>query len=158
MLPAVAADAVIAIRHRTAEDTQREVSVNCTLDDGVRGSALGLRPVQPNVGLRVAGRPLIQHRSQVLIHALLGQVGLQHAHDHDAVLGGEVLDVLGHQRSILPSGCGGDLPVRAGVHPEVADMHRVMTALDEPRAGTGREHLVDEKSHDAMRRARCSAS
>jgi len=102
--------------------------------------------------------PLIQHRGQVLVHALLGQVGLEHAHDHEVVLGGEVLDVLGHQHPVLPSRGRGDLPVRAGIHSEVADMHRVVTAFDEPRAGTWREHLVDEKPHDAMRRARCSAS
>ena len=55
---------------------------------------------------------------------------------HDAVLGGDVLDALGHQRPIIP-GCGcGDLPVRAGVHAEVANMYAVVAAFDELPAGS----------------------
>jgi len=43
----------------------------------------------------------------------------------------------------------GDLPVRAGIHSEITDMHRVVTAFDEPRVDTWREHLVIGLAHRA---------
>jgi hypothetical protein len=57
----------------------------------------------------------MENPSEVFGHAPARQTGLQDAHDHEIVLAGEVLDVLGDQHPLLLSCCRRHLSIRSSI-------------------------------------------
>src|SRR5579863_4976674 len=85
-------------------------------------------PVRAEVGVGMLPRPLVENLGERDgLSASRGQVLLQHEHQYDVALGGEVCDILGHDRPGFTTGDRSHVRVFGCSKTDLGDMDRVMT-------------------------------
>jgi len=121
---------------------------------------LGLRrwPVRTEVRVGMLLRPAVENLGECgCLSISCGQVLLEREYEHEVAFGGEVHDVLGHNRPALPPGGRGYVCVFGCPETNLGYVNRVMAiGLAQKRSSSYGEHLIDQKAGHASNASRCS--
>src|SRR6185312_5203437 len=108
-------------------------------------------PVRAEVGVGMLLRPPVKNLGERDgLSASRGQVPLQHKHEHDVAFGGEVCDILGHDRPAFATGERSHVRVFGSSKTDLGDMDRIMTVgVAQEYRGSCRKRLIDQKGGHA---------